>query len=77
VSGAVSGSFGVDEALLSLQLGWPAWVLPLLLSGPALFAFTRMVRLHPRAQRLVPLTVLTLAQGVGVALANGVLVMLA
>ncbi len=68
ISGIVSDFYTIDEAYISEHIGLPPWGVPLLLCLPAALAFRHLIRLHPAGARLLPLSALFAAQGLGVAL---------
>lgn len=68
ISGFVSGFYSIDEAFVSENIGLPPWGLPLLLCFPAALAFRHLIRQHPAGARLLPLSALFAAQGLGVLL---------
>jgi hypothetical protein len=60
-----------DEAWMSRALGWPGWLLPYFLGLMGILAFVVIIRLHPRGQRLIPITCLVIGGVIGAALWTG------
>jgi hypothetical protein len=60
-----------DEAWISRALGLPGWLLPYFLGLMGILAFVVIIRLHPRGQRLLPISCLLVGGVIGAALWTG------